>query len=264
MTGLFITWNPDPEIFNIGGFGVRWYGLLFALGFVFGYIIIKKIFVRENIPLKELDSLTMYMIVGTVVGARLGHCFFYEPQYYLNNPLDILNLRQGGLASHGAAIGIITSLVFFALKHKRNFLWIIDRIVIVVALSGVFIRTGNLINSEIIGSPSDLPWAFIYEQVDKVPRHPAQIYEALAYLLVFALLVLMYHKYKAGEKRGLLLGVFLVTVFGFRLFVEFFKDVQVDFEHDMTLNMGQWLSFPFILAGIGFITFAVINRKKTA
>jgi len=211
MTGLFITWNPDPEIFNIGGFGVRWYGLLFALGFVFGYIIIKKMFVRENIPLKELDSLTMYMIVGTVVGARLGHCFFYEPQYYIENPLEILNLRQGGLASHGAAIGIVTSLILFALKFKRNIFWIIDRIVIVVALAGVLIRTGNLINSEIIGSPSDLPWAFVFEQVDKVPRHPNKLIKYLVirhrytkHLLIYCFLPLCISCTikKVGAKKG--------------------------------------------------------------
>ena len=157
----------------------------------------------------------------------------------------------------------ISSLILFALKFKRNIFWIIDRIVIVVALAGVLIRTGNLINSEIIGSPSDLPWAFVFEQVDKVPRHPAQIYEALAYLLFFAFMYFMYNKKGWGEKRGLLFGTFLLTIFGFRLFVEFFKEVQVEFEQDMSLNMGQWLSIPLILAGIGLIVYAVTSRKKT-
>lgn len=263
MTGLFITWNPDPEIINIGGFGIRWYGLLFALGFVFGYFIIKKIFIIENIPMKILDSLTMYMILGTVIGARLGHCFFYEPEYYIANPIEIFYLRQGGLASHGAAVGIIIALYLFSQKHKKPFLWIIDRIVIVVALAGMCIRLGNFMNSEIIGSSSSLPWAFVFEQVDKIPRHPAQIYESLACLLIFILLIFMYHKRKAGEKNGLLFGTFLVTIFGFRFFVEFVKDVQVDFEQGMALNMGQWLSIPFVMAGLGFIFYAINRSKKT-
>lgn len=263
MIHLFITWNPNPEIFSIGDFGIRWYGLLFALGFVFGFMIMKRIFIRENIPLKLLDSLTMYMIIGTVAGARLGHCFFYEPEYYLDNLIEIFYLRQGGLASHGAAIGILASLIFFALRFKKNILWIVDRIVIVVALAGSLIRFGNLVNSEIIGSPTDVPWAFVFQQVDETPRHASQLYEALFYLLVFGFLFWMYYKRNAGSKKGLLFGIFLFTVFGFRFFIEFIKDVQVDFEKTMTLNMGQILSIPFALAGVAIIVYHFTQHKKT-
>ncbi|NMD01101.1 MAG: prolipoprotein diacylglyceryl transferase [Bacteroidales bacterium] len=254
MISLFIHWHPNPEIFNIGGFGIRWYGLLFAMGFLFGYIIMQKIFQREQIPQKTLYRLSIYMLIGTVVGARLGHCFFYEPAYYISHPFEILNLRQGGLASHGAAIGILLSLWFFSQKEKKPFSWIVDRIVIVVALAGFFIRMGNLMNSEIYGAITNVPWAFIFDNVDNNPRHPSQIYESLTYLLLFALLFWMYFKRNASEKPYLLFGVFLIGCFGFRFLVEFIKDVQVDFERNMFLYMGQWLSIPFILAGIYFVT----------
>lgn len=276
MPSLFITWNPDPEMFNVGGFAVRWYGLLFASGFFFGYLIIQKFFKRQNIPLKVLDRLTVYMLIGTVVGARLGHCFFYEPGYYLSNPWEILNLRQGGLASHGAAIGILLSLWFFARREKRSYSWIVDQIVIVVALSGFFIRTGNLLNSEIVGSPTLMPWGFIFKEVPftgnlgnlssqflsvyneykNVPRHPAQIYEALFYLGVFVLLFWLFWKKNAGNMSFYLTGLFLVLVFGFRFFVEFFKDVQVEFEQNQILDMGQWLSIPAVIAGILLIFYS--------
>lgn len=249
----FIQWNPNPEIIDIGGFGIRWYGLLFAMAFVFGYLIIKKIFTNEGISIKVLDSLTMYMVIGTVAGARLGHCLFYEPEYYLSDPIQILNLRQGGLASHGAAIGIVVSLWLFSRKHKKPLHWILDRIVIVVALSGFLIRTGNLINSEIVGSPTQVPWAFIFPSVDNIPRHPAQIYEALAYLSIFGLLMWLFFKKQMGNKPYFLFGLFLIGVFGFRFIVEFFKDIQVDFEQTMALNMGQILSIPLVLLGIWLV-----------
>jgi len=267
MQTLYITWNPNPEMFNIGGFAVRWYGLLFACGFVFGYYIIQKFFNRQNIPLKVLDRLTIYMLIGTVVGARLGHCLFYEPGYYFSNPWQILNLRQGGLASHGAAIGILTSLWIFSWKEKKKYSWIVDQIVVVVALSGFFIRTGNLLNSEIVGSPTNVPWAFLFPQLHEIPfpipRHPTQIYEALFYLLVFILLFWLYWKKDAGNKPFFLTGLFMILVFGFRFFVEFFKDVQVDFERSLTLNMGQWLSIPVVVTGIILIYYSFRKKATT-
>ena len=281
MQTLYITWNPSPEMFNIGGFAVRWYGLLFACGFIFGYYIIQKFFKRQNIPVKVLDQLTIYMLVGTVVGARLGHCLFYEPGYYFSNPWQILNLRQGGLASHGAAIGILAALWIFSRKEKKPYYWIVDQIVIVVALSGFFIRTGNLLNSEIIGSPTTLSWGFIFEQVPftlndlgslsqplvavlnkygNIPRHPTQIYEAMVCLFVFVLLFWFYWKKNAESKPFFLTGLFMVFIFGFRFFVEFFKDVQVDFERSLTLNMGQWLSIPVVLVGVLLIIYSFKNK----
>lgn len=253
----FIHWNVRPEI--IEGFSVRWYGLLFASAFFFGYLIFQKIFKWENIEMKVLDRLTMYMVFGTVIGARLGHCLFYEPGYYLANPWEILFVWHGGLASHGAAIGIIIALWLFSQKEKIAFSWILDRIVIVVALAGALIRTGNLMNSEIVGAPTSVPWAFVFDRLDQQPRHPAQLYEALSYFAIFILLFILYRKNFAQTKPWFLFGIFLTSVFGIRFFVEFVKDVQVDFEKGMALDMGQWLSIPFFILGV-FLIFK--NVKK--
>lgn len=272
----YIVWNIDPNIFSIpadvpivGGLSVRWYGLLFATSFAVGYFIMLKFFRHEGIQVKVLDELTTYMIIFTILGARLGHCLFYEPQYYLSHPLDILKIWEGGLASHGAAVGIIIGMYFFARKNKKPFLWIIDRIVIVVALSGFFIRTGNLMNSEIFGDVTTLPWGFIFERyyvqayaID--PRHPTQIYEALSYLIIFFILYKLYWKKGGYPESGLLFGLFLVMVFGMRFFIEFIKMPQVGFEENMILNMGQLLSIPFVLAGIYFIYRSKATKKPAA
>jgi len=247
----FIHWNVSPVIFSLGPVSVRWYGLLFAMSFVVGYYIMLRIFQKENIPEPVLDKLSMYMLISTVVGARLGHVLFYEPASYLAHPLDILKIWQGGLASHGAAIGIVAALLLFARKTRLPFFWVIDRIVIVVALSGFFIRTGNLFNSEIFGNITTLPWGFIFERVgETLPRHPTQLYEGLTYLSLFFFLLWYYYKKDGKPRPGFLFGVFLIVVFGFRFIVEFIKEPQVEFETAMTLNMGQWLSIPLIIAGI--------------
>jgi len=247
----FIHWNISPTIFSLGPVSVRWYGLLFAMSFVVGYYIMLRIFRKENIPEPLLDQLSMYMLIATVVGARLGHVFFYEPASYLAHPLDILKIWQGGLASHGAAIGIIVALLLFARKTRQPFFWVIDRIVIVVALSGFFIRTGNLFNSEIYGNLTNLPWGFIFERAgESLPRHPTQIYEGLCYLILFFFLLWFYYKKDGKPRPGYLFGIFLIVVFGFRFIVEFIKEPQVDFETAMTLNMGQLLSIPLVIAGI--------------
>ncbi len=246
----YITWNVNPEIFHVGSLSVRWYGLLFALGFYFGYLIMARFFRKESVPIKELDRLTTYMVVGTIVGARLGHCLFYEPAYYLEHPLEILKIWEGGLASHGAAIGIILAIYLFSRKSSQTFLWTLDRIVIVVALSGVLIRLGNLMNSEIFGKPADLPWAFVFIRDNAVPRHPTQIYEALAYLLIFIYLLKHYYRKDGHPRQGFLFGMFMILIFAARFFIEFLKEPQVSFESRYLLNLGQSLSIPFILLGI--------------
>lgn len=254
-----IYWDVSPDIFSIGPFVIRWYGLLFALSFIIGYQIMYVIFKKESKPDAILNDLVWYMIIGTVLGARLGHCFFYNPAYYLSNPLEILQVWKGGLASHGAAIGILLSLYIFVRKHKEyNYLWILDRIVITVALGGFFIRMGNLFNSEIIGIPTDVPWSFVFASVDSIPRHPAQLYEAIAYLFVFIFLMIYYFRQPGKFKNGLLLGWFLVLVFGFRFFIEFVKEDQTYFEKGWLLNMGQLLSIPFVLFGI----YLVLRKDK--
>lgn len=256
-----IIWNVDPEIFRIGSFAVRWYGLLFALGFILGYIIMGKIFKAENIPSKVLDTLTTYMVVGTVIGARLGHCLFYEPEYYLSNPLLILKVWEGGLASHGAAVGILIALYLFARKMKKSYLWILDRIVIVIALAGFCIRMGNLMNSEIYGHVTNLPWGFIFTRENEtLAKHPTQIYEGLSYLAIFFLLYFIFRKKTIAKKPGFIFGLFLILLFSVRFIIEFIKEPQVGFEANMALNMGQLLSIPFILTGF-FLLYRAIKIR---
>jgi len=267
-----ITWNVDPEIFSIGELSIRWYGLLFATAFLSGYLVFTRYLATERLDSEMMDQLLIYIAIGTVVGARLGHCFFYEPEYFLKNPLEILKIWRGGLASHGAAIGILISLWLYIRKHKLSFLWLIDRIVIVVALGGAFIRLGNLFNSEIYGGPTDLPWGFIFVRdkiydpntgalLPPVPSHPTQLYEAFSYLLIFAILFTFYRKNYMKVRDGFIFGVFMIMLFTARFFIEFVKNDQVGFEAGMSLNMGQWLSLPFILAGIAMIIWTRMNPK---
>lgn len=247
----YINWNVDPDIVSFWGLTIRYYGLLFAASFFFGYIIMQKIFKNEGLTVELLDKLTVYMAVGTVLGARLGHCLFYQPEYYLSNPWEIIKIWHGGLASHGAAIGILIALYYFSKKNKKPYLWILDRIVIVVALAGFFIRMGNLMNSEIYGNPTELPWGFVFiRDGQTIPKHPTQIYEALSYLLIFVLLYTIYKKKGIQVKQGLMFSLFLILLFTVRFFIEFIKEDQVRFEQGMALNMGQWLSIPFVLIGL--------------
>jgi prolipoprotein diacylglyceryl transferase len=261
MTTLIIPWDVNPEIFRIGHFAVRWYGLLFASGFVIGYYLMRQIFRNEGLSDATLDRMTVYVAVGTIVGARLGHCFFYEPAFYLAHPVEILKVWKGGLASHGAAIAILLALWLFVRKEKKPFIWAIDRVVIVAALAGCLIRLGNLMNSEIYGVETNLPWGFVFlRNHETAPKHPTQIYEALAYLTTFGILMRIYWKNKGKQRPGLLFGVFLILVFGFRFLVEFVKEDQVTFEAGMKFNMGQLLSIPLIIAGIAILIWAF--RKK--
>lgn len=251
MVLQYIHWDVNPVMLSLGNISVRWYGLLFAMSFVVGYFIMLRIFRKENLPEALLDKLSIYMLVGTVLGARLGHVFFYEWGYYRMHPAEILAIWQGGLASHGAAVGIIAALLIFSRTTRQPFLWVIDRIVIVVALSGFFIRTGNLFNSEIYGNVTSLPWGFVFSRVgETLPRHPTQIYEGLSYLAIFFYL-LWYYYHKDGKPRpGYLFGFFMVVLFTVRFLIEFIKEPQVAFENSMLLNMGQLLSIPFILCGV--------------
>lgn len=270
MLPLSIVWDVDPNLIHldqvpvIGQLTVRYYGVFFAAAFVLGYILFMKIFKTEGISVEVLDRLTLHMVIGTIVGARLGHVFFYQPDYYLSHPHEILYIWQGGLASHGAAIGILAALYLFVRKEKKPYLWILDRIVIAVALAGFFIRMGNLMNSEIYGTQTDLPWGFIFARANEVvPKHPTQIYEALAYLIIFYILYRIYFKTKGSFKPGLLFGLFMLLVFTARFLIEFIKEVQVPFEKTMSLNMGQLLSLPFIALGI-ILLYRVSKSSKSS
>ncbi len=264
MFSLYINWNVNPEIFDIG-ISVRYYGLLFALAFIFGYKIEEKIFKSEGLPMSWLDKLWIYVAIATIVGARLGHCIFYDWTYYSAHPLEmILPVRftpefkftgYQGLASHGAAIGIIAGLWYYSKKvSKKSIFWILDRAVIPIALAGFFIRMGNLMNSEIVGLPTELPWGFrfVNSGLDhpELPRHPAQLYEALCYLVSFFVLMYLYWKTSVKKRMGFIFGSFLILIFTARFVIEFVKEVQEPWEADMILDMGQILSIPFILVGI--------------
>ena len=294
----YITWNVDPVLFSVGIFSVRWYGLFWALGFLIGYFIMKKIYRREHMSDDSLDKLLVYMLLFTVVGARLGHCLFYEPDVYLKDPLSILKVWEGGLASHGGAIGILLGLWIYMRRYNKSpknkderpsisYIWLFDRIVIPVCLVGALIRCGNVMNHEIYGTPTSLPWGFVFlrgaEQfcgtVDNytacnawdapcppsewLPCHPTGLYEAFFCLVAMGILLWMYYKRDLGNKQpGLMFGTFLVIIFGSRILIEFLKNVQVAFEKDMTFDMGQWLSIPFVICGIVLIVWSFINRKK--
>jgi len=258
----YITWDVTPELLTIGPFSVRWYGLLFAMAFIAGFKIMQWIYKRENKPETDVEQLVVYAIVGTVIGARLGHCLFYNPEYYLANPLEILMVWKGGLASHGTSIGIPIAIYLYTKKKKISFLWQMDRVVIVVALGGSFIRLGNLFNSEIIGKTADVPWAFIFTRIDNVPRHPTQLYESLGYLIIFLILFFIYKKKYKQLNDGFIFGIFLILLFTFRFFVEFFKEVQEPFEAGMILDMGQLLSVPFIILGV-ILIFISLKKVKS-
>jgi len=247
----YIVWSQSPEIFTYGSFSIRWYGVLFAIGFLVGQQIMIKIYKIEGKPLADIESLMMYIVISTVVGARLGHCLFYEPEYYLAHPLDILKVWEGGLASHGATVAILFAVWLYSRKHPdQSYLWILDRLVIVIALAGALIRFGNLMNSEIIGKPTNVSWAFIFTAVDTIPRHPAQLYESLSCILLFSFLLWVYSRYTTKLPEGRIFGLFLIILFGLRFFYEFLKENQVEFEDGLALNMGQSLSIPLVIIGI--------------
>ncbi len=274
MFANYIVWNVSPDIFTlsksipvIGGFSLRWYGLLFALGFVAGYLIILKIFKKEKVSEKETDILFTYMFVFTLVGARLGHVFFYEPHYFLAHPLQILEVWHGGLASHGAALGILLGLYIFSRTQHRSYIWTLDRMAIVVPLAGFFIRMGNLMNSEIIGKATTLPWGFVFKrafepQYATGAHHPTQIYEALAYLLIFFFLYRYYWHHTENLKPGKLFGYFMLLIFSARFLIEFLKEPQEPWEQHMLLDMGQLLSIPLILLGIGVLIWSSKQKAR--
>lgn len=261
---LFVTWNVDPVFFSIFGIEVRYYGLTWALALAIGLYFFYKIMQREKLGEKALDSIFWYVAICMILGSRLGHLLFYDFKEFISNPVSFFYFRQGGFASHGAALGILLGLWLFSRRSNLPYVWSLDRIGIVVAIGGAAIRLGNLMNSEIYGGPTDLPWGFIFVRDGQtMPMHPTQIYEALSYLALFFVLWFMYFKKDLARKiPGLMTGVFLTWLFLARFLIEFIKNPQVEFEQSMALNMGQWLSIPFILVGIGFLVWSYLNHKK--
>ncbi len=263
----YITWNADPVLFSFGPIAVRWYGLAFAIGFTVGYAIVAKMFKHEGAPEKWLGSLLGYVVVATIIGARLGHVFFYEWDYYSMHPEKILMIWEGGLASHGGTIAIIIALFMWSwIVSKKPASWIFDKIVVAIALVGGLIRLGNLMNSEIYGGPTDLPWGFLFvRNGETMPAHPTQIYEALCYFLLFGLLMWMYWKKNAQERPWLITGIFFIGIFLPRFLIEYVKNVQVQSEYEMIaqygINMGQALSIPFILIGVALVIYALYRPR---
>ncbi|WP_411971483.1 prolipoprotein diacylglyceryl transferase [Sphingobacterium sp. Lzh-3] len=253
----YINWNIDSDIFVIPiiEHPIRWYGLFWLLGIVLCYKVLGSLFKKEGRSTEFLDQLTIYIVLGTVIGARLGHVLFYDPSYYLDHPLKIMAIWEGGLASHGGGIGILIAIYLFAKKQGLPFLWVADRIALVVPLAGACIRLGNLMNSEMIGTASNLPWAFVFSRIDTIPRHPAQLYEALFCLLLFVLLYRLWKDKKLRRNNGNYFALLLVLLFSFRFLDEFLKINQEHFEDSLFINMGQLLSIPFIIIGAGLFIF---------
>ena len=272
MISNYIHWNADPEIINILGISVRYYGLLFVGGLLLCIYLLGRIYKIENIPYENLEKLSIYCMIGILAGARLGHCLFYEPSYYLSHPLEMIlpvtfpadgGIKFSGyqgLASHGGILGLLIALYFYSRKTKHSMIDTLDLIAVVAGMSFGFIRLGNFMNSEIIGTPTTLPWGVIFERVDNIPRHPAQLYEAISYFIIFAIMMLLYKKMRARLKNGFLFGLATVLFFTARFLIEFVKENQVGFEDRMTLNMGQLLSLPFIAVGIGFIIYGILYQ----
>lgn len=247
----YLVWNVSPEIFRLGPLAPRWYGLLFALGFVLGYQIGLQIYRHEGRPEKNLSILVLYLMVGTIVGARLGHVLLYQPDYYLRRPWEILMIWRGGLASHGGYTGVLIAIYLYLRKYRdMTFLELADRAAIPCLLAGSLIRIGNLFNSEILGTPTNLPWAVIFMRVDNIPRHPAMVYEAIVYFSLFLALYVAYWKTNIIQAPGRMLGLSFTLAFLGRFLIEFVKEEQVPFEEGLLLNMGQLLSLPFIAAGL--------------
>ncbi len=270
----YIHWSPNPEIINIFGLSIRYYGLLFVTGLFMCLYLLGWIYKKENIPSENLEKLSIFGMIGIIVGARLGHCLFYEPSYYLSHPfemfLPIKFLKEGeikftgyqGLASHGGALGLLIALYFYSRKTKHSIIDTIDLIAVVAALGGGFIRLANFMNSEIIGMPTKQPWGIIFERIDNVPRHPAQLYESISYFVIFAVMILLYKTRRDKLKNGFFFGLVLLLIFTARFLIEFLKEDQVGFEKGMFFNMGQLLSLPYIFVGIAFIIYGIKKTRK--
>jgi phosphatidylglycerol---prolipoprotein diacylglyceryl transferase len=262
---MLIHWTFDPVLFSVGPLTVRWYGLLFVGAFLVGQWMLGRIFAAESVPRENAERLMIHALLGAVIGARLVHCLFYEPQYYLSHPLAILRIWEGGLASHGGTLGMLLALWFAArtAQPRLPFLWLIDRVSMPAALGAVFVRFANFLNSEIVGIPTLGQWGVVFESVDVLPRHPAQLYEAVAYAFIFAVLLALYRRSGKRTPDGLLFGVLMVLVFSARIVIEFFKTPQAAYETGQFFSVGQYLSLPFVMLGAAMI-FRAVRRSAEA
>jgi len=288
MNLLYFVWDADPVMFSIGEHGIRWYGLLLAIGFLLGYIVLGRIMKKEGYEQKQSDKFAIYIILGCVIGLRLGHCLFYNPGYYLSHPLEILKVWEGGLASHGGAIGILLAIWIYSRRTKMPYFESLDKVVVVVPLAGAFVRVGNFINSEILGVPTTLPWGVKFmRNIDDlneayiasngacpdlgseclsefmIARHPTQLYEAFFYIAMFFAFFLIYSKFAKNWKHGTFLGWFVLVLFGFRFLIEYTKTEQAEFIWNAPITMGQLLSIPFIIFGIVLVVRQYWKKGKS-
>jgi len=254
-------WSFNPVAFSFGSMHIYWYGILFATAILSGLQFMKWVFKLEGKDEAMLDSMFIYIVVGIVVGARLGHCLFYDPAFYLANPLKMFAVWEGGLASHGGGLGVIIALYLYVKKYKLSYLWLLDRVAIPTALFGFFVRMGNLMNSEIVGHTTDVSWAIVFTKIDALPRHPTQLYEAFSYLLIFFVLTYFYKTKRQSLNNGFMFGLFLVLVFSARFLVEFVKEKQAAYSSDLLLSTGQMLSVPFLVVGLILI---ILSLKQKA
>jgi len=257
----YFIWNVDPIAITVGFAKIRWYGLMFASAFISSYLLMTWMYKREGKNINEIDDLLTYVAVGTIVGARLGHCLFYNPEYYFDHPFKILAIWEGGLASHGGIAGILIALYFFQRRVEQSYSWFIDRVSVVSALGACFIRTGNFFNSEIFGEPTTMPWAVVFQRIDMLPRHPVQLYEALCYFLIFILLLTLYKRGTDKLRPGAILATSLVAVFSARFFLEFVKTKQAAYSSDFWMTTGQMLSIPFVLAGVFYLVLPIFKKN---
>jgi len=259
-----LIWNIDPLFIEFGFLKIRWYGLMFATGFALSFMTMQWMYQREGKNIEELDTLLWYMAVATIVGARLGHTLLYDPAYYLSHPLKILAIWEGGLASHGATVGIILALYFYRRKFGDSFIWLLDRVPVPTALAGACIRIGNFFNSEILGTPTDSVFGVVFARIDSLPRHPVQLYEAFSYFLIYLISIQIYKKATEKGLSGFIFGCFFTMLFVARFVLEYFKTEQAMYDNGSLLNTGQLLSIPFILIGLGFIVWSLRNYKASA
>jgi prolipoprotein diacylglyceryl transferase len=262
---LYILWNPSEVMFHIGSFGIRWYSMCWLVGLFLGYLLMQRLYKQQQIPEEKFEPLFLYIFISVLVGARLGHCLFYQPDYFLSSWDHIVEMfipmhhmpdgswkftGYEGLASHGGVIGMIIAILLYSRNMKLNVWTVLDNFGLVSCVTATFIRLGNLMNSEIIGKVTDVPWAFIFQRVDQYPRHPGQLYEAIAYTIFFFIIYAIYRRHRERVGTGYYFGLCLTLIFVARFLIEYTKDIQVDFESGMLLDMGQILSIPFIIIGI--------------
>ena len=259
-----MVWNIDPIALHLGSVQMHWYGILFATGLLTAYFIGEWIFKKESIDAKLLDPLFFYIVVGIVIGARLFHVIFYDPIYFSQHPLEILQVWKGGLASHGGAIGAILAIWLFSKKHNLSFSWLLARAMPSTFALATFIRVGNFFNSEIVGLKTNVAWGVIFERVDKFPRHPVVLYEAFAYFLIFIILLIMYKRLTKEQFTNIATGFGLFSAFTVRFFLEYVKTPQAEFANVLPLSMGQILSLPFIILGLFLLIRGIKNARVTS